>query len=410
VRTKLPNGLRLLVRPEPSVPLVAMRGAWLGGLRYERPRTNGINSLMASLITRGTATRSGDEIVTEVEGMAGSIGGFTGRNSLGVRLETLSRHFSESFEILADCLLHPEFSPEEFQREQQLALQEIATRDDNLTGATFRLFQRTLFRRHPYRFSLAGEAASVDRLTHRSLQRYFRRHYRPGGLVLSVSGDVDPDEVLAATHRLLGQGAPQREAAPQVPREPKRSGPQEAVRHLDRQQAHVLLGFEGVTVKHRDRFTLEVLAAVLSGQGGRLFVNIRDRLGLVYRISAFSLEGIDPGYFAVYAATSPGQLEQLLGEIRAELKRLRRQPVGAAELRRAKRYLIGHHDLSLQQRTTLATTLAFNELYGLGYAAHLTYPEGIEAVTAKDLTRAARRYLAPGRETVAIVRAEEPAG
>lgn len=409
VRTELENGLRLLVRPEPSVPLVAMRAVWQGGLRYERPQSNGINNLIASLLTRGTPTRSGDEIVAAVEGMAGSIGGFTGRNSLGMRLETLARHFRDSLEILADCLQHPRFDAQEFERERALTLQEIATRDDNLTGAAFRLFQQRLFARHPYRLSLAGEADSVGRLTPCSLQRYFKKHYRPGGLVLSVVGDVDPDEVVSEAHRLLGRGPAHRDAAPKVPGEPERAGPQQAERVLDKQQAHLLLGFPGVAVSQADRFTLEVLAAVLSGQGGRLFVNIRDQLGLVYRISAFSLEGLDPGYFAVYAATSPNQVDRLVREVRAELRRLRRDPVSGAELRRARRFLIGHHDLSLQQRATLSTTMAFNELYGLGYAAHLSYPDHIQAVTAKDLTRAARRYLRPSRETLAVVRPESPA-
>ncbi len=406
VRVELENGVVLLVKPEPSVPLVAMRGVWKGGLRYENRRNNGINNLIASLITRGTATRSGDEIVEAVESMAGSIGGFTGRNSLGIRLETLSRYWTDSLEILADCLLAPAFPEEEFAREKQLSLQEIDTRDDNLTGAAFRLFQRTLFQRHPYRLSVGGEQASVQRLGRGSLQRYFRKHFRPSGLVMTVVGDVDPDAVVAETYRLLGAPMAAAAAPPAVPREVVPRAARRADLTLPKQQAHVLLGFPGVSVVDRDRFALEVLAAVLSGQGGRLFVNIRDQRGLVYRINAFSLEGLDPGYFAVYGATSPDKVDVLVREIRAELKRVRREAVPAAELGRAKRYLIGHHDLSLQQRSTLASTVAFNELYGLGYGAHLAYAGAIQAVTAADLRRVAKRYLSPRREVLAVVRPE----
>jgi len=406
VRTVLPSGLTLLVKRDASVPLVAMRGIWRGGLRYENPRNNGINHLIASLLTRGTLQRTGEEIVGTVESLAGSIGGFTGRNSLGLRLETTSRHWQTSCDILADCLLHSDFPEAEVSRERALALQEIESRDDNPTGVVFRLFQRALFRRHPYRLSLLGEESSVGGFTRDRLVRYWRRHYRPADLTVSVVGDVEERQAIDTLTRLFERpGRPGRPV--KVAREKPRRAPVRVVRHLSRQQAHVLVGYPGVSVRQKSRHALEVLAAVLSGQGGRLFLNIRDRQGLVYRISAFSLEGLDPGYFAVYGATSPDKVEQLIDSIRGELKQCRTTSVSAAELARAKRFLIGHHDISLQQRATVASSLAFNDLYGLGYAEYLRYPEAIQAVTARDLQRVARNVLAPGREVVAVVGPEE---
>jgi len=402
VRATLDSGVTVLVKPESTVPLVAMRGVWLGGLRYETPRINGINNLLASLLGRGTQTRTGDEIATTIESLAGSLGGFSGRNSLGLRLESSSRHFDTCLEVAADCLVRPTFPAAELERERALALQEIATRDDNLTGAVFRLFQQSLFSRHPYRLNLLGETASVESLTPEQLMRYWRKHYRVDGLTLSIVGDVDPSAAVRQVERLFGAGRPA-SGAPRVATEPIRKKPMRVVRPLDKQQAHVLVGFGGTTVRHADRHCLEVLAAVLSGQGGRLFLSIRDRQGLVYRISAFSLEGLDPGYFAVYGATSPDKVDRLIGSIRSEVKRLRTTPVSGAELSRAKRYLVGSHDISLQQRATVASSLAFNDLYGLGYEEYLRYPRAVRSVTARDLQRVSRSYLAPRKEVVAIV-------
>ncbi len=402
VRTKLDSGLTLLVKQESSVPLVAVRGVWSGGLRYETPRTNGINNLLACLLSRGTETRTGDEIATTIESLAGSLGGFAGRNSLGLRLETSSRHFKTCLEVAADCLLHPTFGAPELERERALALQEIATRDDNLTGAVFRLFQQKIFSRHPYRFNLLGETASVESLSREQLVRHWRKYNRVDGMTLSIVGDVDPSRVVREVERLFPAGRPA-SPPPRVAVEPVRKKSVRVVRALDKQQAHVLVGFAGMSVRHADRHCMEVLAAVLSGQGGRLFLSIRDRQGLVYRISAFSLEGLDPGYFAVYGATSPDKVDRLVSSIRAELKRLRTTPVGSAELARAKRYLVGNHDIALQQRSTVASSLAFNDLYGLGYEEHLRYPQSIRAVTALDLHRISRSFLAPRKEVVAIV-------
>src|SRR5262249_18460054 len=98
IRGTLPSGARRLVERDTTVALVAMRAVWMGGLRYEDEKTNGVNNLLATLVTRGTKTKSGDELAHEVETMAGSVGGFSGRNSFGVRAEMLARHWERGLE------------------------------------------------------------------------------------------------------------------------------------------------------------------------------------------------------------------------------------------------------------------------------------------------------------------------
>src|SRR5262249_21970808 len=117
IRRVLPNGVRLLIKRDATVPVVAFRAVWVGGLRYEDAKTNGLNYMVASLVTRGTTTRTGEAIAKEIEGMAGSIGGFSGRNSFGVRAELLSRNWERGLDILADCILNPTFPPDELARE-----------------------------------------------------------------------------------------------------------------------------------------------------------------------------------------------------------------------------------------------------------------------------------------------------
>ena len=182
-------------------------------------------------------------------------------------------------------------------------------------------------------------------------------------------------------------------------------------RYQNKQQAHVVYGFPGTTVNDPDRFALEVLATILSGQGGRLFVELRDKRGLAYRVSAFSVEGVDPGYVAVYIATSPENLAVSVSGIEDELGKIANAPVPKAELERAKRYLVGAHEISLQRRAALASTLAFHECYGLGWDEYRRYAPGVLAVTAADVQRVARRFLDPARAIIATVKpeAETPA-
>jgi zinc protease len=184
-------------------------------------------------------------------------------------------------------------------------------------------------------------------------------------------------------------------------------GPAEVFRFRSRQQAHMVVGFPGTTLDDPDHFALEVLSTVLSGQGGRLFLELRDKEGLAYRVNAYNLEGLDPGYFAVYIATSPTNLDKALSGIRAELGRVVDSPVPADELDRAKRYLVGAHDISLQRRAAVASSLAFNEAYGLGWDTYRRYAASIQAVDAAAVQRVAKKYLDWNRAVIATVKPEE---
>jgi zinc protease len=384
-----------------------MRAVWLGGLRYETERNAGINSLLSALVTRGTATRSADEINDAIEGMGGAISAFSGQNSFGLRAEVLARHWEQGLEILSDCILQPALANEEVERERQALLDDILAQEDNLSSVALRLFSRTLYKKHPYRLDQLGRVSSVTAISRSQLEQYYRRHYHPSGMVLAVVGDVDPEQVKARVARLFGTRKRKRAAMPRVPQEPPRESPEEAFELVNKQQAHIVVGYPGVSLSSKDRFPLEVLSQVLSGQGGRLFRELRDRQSLAYHLAAFSHEGLDPGYFGVYMATSPDRLEEALDGIEAELQKVRAREVPAAELERAKRYLVGSFEISLQRKSTVAAYLAFHERYGLGHQSYFDYPAQVLAVTAQDIRRVARTYLDPDKRVVAVVKPEE---
>jgi len=407
LRVKLPNGARLLVRQDSTVPLVSLRAAWLGGLRYENARNNGINNLLAALITRGTTSRSAHQVNEAIEKMAGAISGFSGFNSFGIQAELLASNWELGLEILADCALHPALEEREVERARRQAVEDILAQQDSPGAVAMELFSRTLFRKHPYRFSMLGKAETVSGITRGSLLRYFRRHFSPGRVVISVVGDVDAERVSFKFAQLFGVAERARVAPPKVPAEPMRQAPEDKFHILDRQQAHLVLGYPGTSVRRKDRFAVEVLANLLSGQSGRLFVQLRERKGLAYNVGAFSMEGLEPGYFAVYMATSPENLKAALEGIEAELELVREKAVSQEELRRVQRFMVGSYETSLQRKSTVATYLAFGELYGMGHQSYTKYAEQVMAVTPEAVKRAARRYLRPDRRVVSVVKPEE---
>ena len=302
IRHVFPSGLKLLILRDSSVPVVALRATWVGGLRYEDDRSNGISNMLAALLVRGTKTRTAEQIMNEVEGMAGALTGYSGRNSLGMQAEFLSRYFERGFDLVADCILNATFSEDELDKERRIVLDDIHAQEDNLGQVAFKLFHSTMWQKHPYRLDPMGTVETVAGFTRRKLINHFRERYRTSNLTIAVVGDVDPARVKAKVAALFGDASDQILKKPVVPVEPNRVEPVQVFKFMSKEQAHLVLGFQGVSFASPDRFPLEVLAYVLSGQGGRLFTEIREKRALAYRVSAFSVEGLDPGYFAVYLA------------------------------------------------------------------------------------------------------------
>ncbi len=409
---KLPSGAQLLVISDRAQEgggskVVAMRAVFLGGQRYEEARRAGINNLIAGLLSRGTKTRSGDALGREVEGMAGALGGFSGRNTIGMSGEFLAAHAARGLALLADCLLHPSFAELELERERRRVLEQLRTEADHPSSVAFRLFHEALFPRHPYRLAVLGDPQSIAGLTRRNLLDWHARYMRPEQMVLTIVGDVDPAEIIESARRLFPATPKRVIDVPKPVIDPMfTDGPREVFHGLDKRQAHIVYGFPGTTLTSSDRIPLEVLSTVLGGQSGRLFLELRDKKGLAYRVSASSVDGLDPGYFAIYIATSPENVQVAVSGIEDELAKLRDKPIGKDELDRAKRYLIGAHEIGLQRRSSLAATVAFHVAYGLGADEHKRYPARIEAMTPAELQRTARKYLERGQAVISMVRPE----
>ena len=347
---------------------------------------------MAELLTGGTENHSAIEIAQAIETMAGSLGGFSGRSSIGLQMDVLSHEFESALDLFAECLGHSTFPEEEVDRIRGQILAEIAAQEDNLAGSAFRQFNRTLFAGHPFRLDVLGTQDSIETMTVEALRDHYSQYVRPSFMTLAVVGDVDPAAVLENVERVFDVTAHSEPPVVHVPEIPLRAREQ-VVGHRERQQAHLVLGFRGVTMSDDDRWPLEVLAAILSGQGGRLFFELRDRQSLAYSVSAFNLIGLDGGYFATYIATSPSKLEEAVSGMEREIARLQEELVTEEELERAQRYLVGHREISLQRGANRAAYLAFDEAYGLGYDDHYQHADRIFAVTPEDVLRVSREYL-----------------
>ncbi|MBL8914171.1 MAG: insulinase family protein [Archangium sp.] len=400
---KLESGATVIVREERAVPLFAIRGSFMGGTRYERPEENGINTLLARTLTRGTGSMNAEAFSHLVDSLAGSLSALGGRNSMSLRGEFLSKHFDRAFGLFSEVLQEPAFPEDEVLRERTLQLQDITSRDDRPPAIAFELFAKTLWQAHPYRLSTLGERATVEKLTPAHLREYHAKYLDPSQLTLCVVGDVDTATVIDKARAAFGKSRGGSKPAPSMPIEPDWTGRREVKHTLQKAQTHLVAGFRGAKVGDSWRRALEVLQTILSGQSGRLFLELRDKRSMAYSVSASLMEGVDSGSFSVYMGTSPDKVSAALEGIREQLLRVRDELVTDAELSRAKEHLIGTQSIGLQRNGARAGVMALDACYGMNPEQYLRYPEEIAALTAEDVRDAARRVIDFEKSALAIV-------
>jgi zinc protease len=400
---RLPSGASLHVRPRRDVPVVAARVAMLGGQLVEDEASAGITSFLSSMWTRGTRARSAVAFARAVEAIAADINGFSGRNSQGFAIDVTSDKLEPALDLFAEALLEPAFDTEEVERERRETLASIDRRADRLAQLAYIQFGELHFPKHPYRLPIVGHESSVKRIDADSLRAHHDRLVRGDNLVIGVAGDVDPEAVAECFAVRLGE-------LPEPGFEPTFPDPDEPCAEIqvgtlkkDRAQAHLVLGFRGLTVADPDRAVLDVLSQVLAGQSGRLFLELRDKRSLAYSVSAISVEGVAPGFFSVYIATANDKVDEARQGILDELAKLIDRAPSDSELSRARRYVSGNLAIDAQRNSNHAAHIALDALYGLGPDAHDRYAEQISAVSPQDVLRVARRILTLDAYTLSIV-------
>ncbi len=412
VRYRLANGIRLLVRENPEIPTVSMQAVFPGGLRSETLRTNGAFAFISELLPKGTARMTAQELARTVADMAGSITGFNGKNTFGVKADFLARFSGEALGLLRDIIRTPAFDPSEAEKVRPELLAQLKNQEDSLPSVAFREFNKHLFEGHPYGLDTAGSEEALRSFTVEQLRTIYEEHARPDQLVLAVAGDVQADQVKAEVERLFGDWTappsasvkedallPAPPASPRLIRIPR-----------DKEQVHIIVGFLGTTLTSPDRYGLEVLDTVLSGQSGRLFTELRDKESLAYSLSSFSLFGTDTGSFGVYVGTSPDKQEEAVRAIWRELYRVRDHEISPEELAKAKNVLISNYRLGLQTNNAQALEMALNEIYGLGENYGQRYVQAIEQVDAATVLAIAQKYIQPEHHVMVTVGNESKAG
>ncbi len=402
---ELPNGLRLLVKENHRLPFVEFRAAFQGGVLAETAANNGVTQLMAKTLIKGTKRRSAEDIAREIESVGGSIDTYGGNQSFGVNAEVLSSDFTTGLDLLADVVLNPSFPAEAFEREQEVQLANIQARKDDLLKSASIAMRRTLFGNSGYGLDALGSEETVSALKVADIKTHHQKLTVPNNCILAIYGDVKANEVKAAVEKAFGSWKKGESVHPST-LTPHTSTAQRVEETRDKKQAVLVVGFPGTTLHSADRYALEMIQEACSDLGSRLFLRVREQMGLAYYVGAQHFPGLAPGYFAFYTGTMPEKVDLVEKELLREAELLCAEGLTEAELKRAKSKIIGQKKISRQDLGHLASTTALDELYGLGYA-HIDAEDALyEAVTLEQVKAAANKYLKPQAAVVAIVKPE----
>jgi predicted Zn-dependent peptidase len=365
-----------------------------GGSRLEDDRLAGASHFIEHLFFKGTARRpSSKEIADAIEGVGGFINASTDKELTAYWARVPSEHMNLGLDVLFDIVANSKLDPADVERERMVILEELRMYQDQPQDLVQNLFEELIWPGHPLGRDIAGTEESVSRLSREDILEYADAHYRLPNLVIGAAGSLDERATIAEVTSGLSlrsdlDGALEATApGPLV-------GSHVLVRRRETEQAHICLGARALSYMHPDRYTLDLLNTVLGeGMSSRLFLNIRERLGLAYDVHSFTQKHRDTGYLGVYIGVDPKKAIDAVNAAMAELRALSETAVTPDELARAKEFTKGRLRLELETTNGVAFWLTYQELL-LGEIKTIDDELAlVDAVSAADIKRVAEEML-----------------
>lgn len=393
-RTVLSNGIVVLVTENPAADIVAARIFVKAGSCCEPAQRSGLVHLLGSVLTKGTQKLSSLEIAEQVESVGASLGTDTAADYFLLSLKTVSSDFLEILALAGELLRSPSFPEFEVELERRWLRQNIRSQQEQPFTVAFDQLRQAMYQDHPYASSGLGTEATVANIHRDDLIKYHQTYFRPDNIVISITGRIAATDAVAAIGKVFGDWENPATPLPTLELPHIEPQPYQINKPQATQQSIVMLGYLAPSVQPSDYVALKLLSTYLgNGLSSRLFVELREKRGLAYDVSAFypTRQGTAP--FVVYIGTAPENTAIALAGLQTEVELLCTHPLEEYALQTAKNKILGQYALGKQTNAQIAQAYGWYEALGLGIEFDTRFQQQIAAVTATQLQQAACRYF-----------------
>jgi len=405
-KTVLDNGIRIVSEKIPHVRSISM-GIWADvGSRDEDANQNGISHFLEHMVFKGTKTRSVRDIAQSLESLGGYLNAFTTKEQTCFYARVLDSNVREAMDVLSDLILNPTFKKEELEKEKLVVIEELRYSMDDPEDSIHDYFEKALFPHHSLGYPIIGTEDNLRRFRRDDLRSHVAMHYHSSRIVVAAAGNIEHEDLVGLVRRhfrslkLNGAATHKRSPSPGYRRKSSR------VEHsMPIKQAHVCLGKVAYGIRHRDRYPLLMLNAVLGeGMSSRLYQSIREKRGLAYSVYSFVSMLSDTGVFGTYIGTDKKNIDESIDLVYAELEKATKKLVSKAELDRTKSQIKGTMMLGLENTSGRMIRLGSGELYFESHVSLDSILKKIDAVTPDGIARVAKDLFREDTFTTVVIR------
>ena len=401
--TTLENGLRVLTIPMANRDSAAV-AVWVkAGGRYEPRKISGVSHFLEHMMFKGTPARTTRQIKEEIEGVGGILNAFTGEEMTCYFAKLLKQYYPRALEVLSDMVLHATVPADELAKERQVILEEIKMYRDLPSHHVHDLMGELLWPHQPLGRTLSGPPETVSRMTRAEILKYKKDYYHNSNILVSISGDVDHEEVLAHAAAIY-QTRQQKKASTFVPAKSDQSRPRTHFYEKKTEQTHLVIGLHALPRMHPDRYKLGLLHIMLgANMSSRLFEEVREKRGLAYEIKSGMSAFQDAGVFTVSAGVETKKIVRAVEVILRELAKVRKSFVKAGELRRAKDYFMSQVSLGVEDTLDHLLWVGEKALCAGELPDKTEIRQKIEAVTLEDIQGIAQKIFRTGNLNFSLI-------
>lgn len=403
-KTTLKNGLRIFTVPMKGTQTATVMIMVGVGSRYEKEGEAGLSHFIEHMFFKGTEKRPSTlDIAVELDSIGGEYNAFTGKDVTGYYAKVDSKHLNNAIDIVSDIYLNSKIDAQEIEKERGTIIQEISMYEDSPMSDVDNVFERLLYKNNPLGQDVIGSKKTVAALKRKNFIDHMNRFYTANDTVIGVAGKFDEKSVITSIEKHFLKM--KKGLKPKIKKVTEMQIiPAVKVKHKKTDQTHLILGVRAYNNRHKDRFALSLLAVILGGNmSSRIFIEVREKLGLAYYVRTYTSDYQDCGYIATQAGVDHKKLGVATKAILQEYKRIANEKVSSQELKKAKDYIRGKSVMGLESTNAVVTFFIEQELMKRKVMTMDDIFRKIDKVSIADIQRVAKDIFQNRKLNLAII-------